>query len=388
MDVKFYFDYNATTPTDPRVVKEMEPFFSNNFHNPSSFYRRAGEAHNAIENAREKISALFNAQTQEIVLTSGGTESDNLAILGVAHKLRDKGNHIITSQIEHPAVLNTCKHLEKNGYEVTYLPINNRGLIDIDIYKKALKKNTILVSIMHANNEIGTLQPIQEMARIAHEAGVLFHTDAVQTTGKIALDVKALDIDMLSFSSHKIYGPKGMGGLYVKKGIKLMPMVFGGGHERGLRGGTENVPGIVGLGKACELAQAEMAEEEKIIRPLRDKIQAGIQQTIPEILINGDTDQRLYNTLNVSIKHIEGESILALMDQQGFALSSGSACSSKSLDPSHVLLALGLKHEDAHGSLRISLGKYNTQEDADKLIEALPPVVERLRQMSPFWQNK
>lgn len=388
METTYYFDYNATTPTDPRVLDEMKPYFFENFHNPSSFYRRAGEANHAVEIAREKTATLINAESKEILFTSGGTESDNLAIQGTAYQLRQKGNHIITSQIEHPAVLKTCKYLEQNGFEVSYLPVDKYGFVDPENLKKSIKDATILVSIMHANNEIGTLQPIKELAEIAHEKGVYFHTDAVQSTGKIPVDVKELDVDLLSFSSHKIYGPKGMGALYKKQKIKITPILFGGGHEKGLRAGTENVQGIVGMGKAAELARLEMAEEEKKLKSLRDRLQKEILEKIPEVLINGDTDKRLYNTLNLSVKYIEGESILAMLDQQGFALSSGSACSSKSLDPSHVLLAIGLKHEDAHGSLRISLGKYNSREDVDKLIEALPPVVERLRNMSPFWKNK
>ena len=388
MKNKYYLDYNATTPTDPRVLDEMKPYFTEKFHNPSSFYRKAGEANYAIETAREKVAKLINADPKEIVFTSGGTESDNLAIQGTTNWLKEKGNHVITSKIEHPAVLNTCKYLEKRGYEITYLPVDPTGLINPGDLKKAVKNSTTLVSIMHANNEIGTIQSIKELSDIAHEKGVCFHTDAVQSTGKIPVDVKSLDIDLLSFSSHKIYGPKGMGVLYIKRGIKIDPTIFGGGHEHGLRAGTENVPGIVGLGKAAELAQLEMDKEEKKLRLLRDKIQKQIIEQIPEVIVNGDTEKRLYNTLNVSIKYVEGESILALMDQQGFALSSGSACSSKSLDPSHVLLALGLKHEEAHGSLRISLGKYNTDEDANELIKVLPPVINKLRGISPFWKNK
>ncbi len=392
MEIKYYFDYNATTPTDPRVLDEMKPFFYDHFHNPSSFYRSAGEAHAAVDKAREKIAHLINAQDDEIIFTSGGTESDNLAILGTIEYLKEKsqvnGNHIITSAIEHPAVLNTCRHLEKNGYEITYLPVDRYGLIEPGELSKHLKDTTILVSIMYANNETGSLQPIKELAAIAHEKGVRFHTDAVQSTGKIGVDVKDLDVDLLSFSSHKIYGPKGMGALYKKRGIKIAPMIFGGGHEKGLRAGTENVQGIVGFGKAAELAMQEMTAEEQKLRPMRDRLQRELVAQIPEILVNGDTPKRLYNTLNISIKAIEGESILAMLDHEGIALSSGSACSSKSLEPSHVLLALGLSHEDAHGSLRISLGKYNTSQDIEKLIEALPPVVERLRSMSPFWQKK
>lgn len=388
MTIKYYFDYNATTPTDPRVVEAMLPYFSEKFHNPSSFYRAAQETNQAIEKARQEAALLIGARPEEIFFTSGGTESDNLAIQGTASRLREKGNHIITSGIEHPAVLRTCEHLEKKGYEVTYLPVDGCGLVAPSDLEKSLKETTILVTIMHANNEIGTLQPIRELVRIAHRRGALFHTDAVQSTGKIPVDVKALDVDLLSFSSHKIYGPKGMGVLYKKKGIKIDPLIFGGGHEKGLRAGTENVTGIVGLGKAADLARQEMAEEENRLRPLRDKLQQEIVARIPEVLINGDTDQRLYNTLNVSIKFIEGESILAMLDHQDFALSSGSACSAKSLEPSHVLLAIGRKHEEAHGSLRISLGKYNTQGDVDRLLEALPPIVDKLRRMSPFWDKK
>jgi len=388
MNLKYYFDYNSTTPTDPRVVKEIIPYFSTKFFNPSSFYRKAGEISIDIESAREKIAKLLNADVNEIFFTSGGTESDNLAILGITSKLKEKGNHIITSKIEHPAVLNTCKYLSKKGFEITYLPVDKYGLLNPDDLKKEIKDSTILVTIMHANNEIGTIQPVKELSKIAHQNGILFHTDAVQSAGKMKVDVKELDIDMLSISSHKIYGPKGMGVLFKKKKVKINPMIFGGAHEKGLRAGTENVPGIIGIGKAAELAALEMYENEKRLKPIRDKIEKGIIETIPDVIINGNTDKRLYNTLNVSIKYIEGESILAFLDNQGFALSSGSACSSKSLEPSHVLLALGLKHEEAHGSLRISLGKYNKKEDADKLIEILPPIVERLRSMSPFWKNK
>ncbi len=388
MNLKYYFDYNSTTPTDPRVAKEIIPYFSTKFFNPSSFYRKAGEISIDIENARERVAKLLNAEVNEIFFTSSGTESDNLAILGITSKLKEKGNHIITSKIEHPAVLNTCKYLSKKGFEVTYLPVDKYGLLDPDDLKKEIKDTTILVTIMHANNEIGTIQPVKELSKIAHQRGILFHTDAVQSAGKMKVDVKELDIDMLSISSHKIYGPKGMGVLFKKKKVKINPMIFGGAHEKGLRAGTENVPGIIGIGKAAELAILEMHENEKRLKPIRDKIEKGIIETIPDVIINGNTDKRLYNTLNVSIKYIEGESILAFLDNQGFALSSGSACSSKSLEPSHVLLALGLKHEEAHGSLRISLGKYNKKEDADKLIEVLPSIVERLRSMSPFWKNK
>ncbi len=387
MDLSNYFDYNATTPTDQRVVEAMMPFFTEHFHNPSSFYSQAGEALQAIDTAREQVAALINARPDEIFFTSGGTESDNLAIQGTLNKLQDKGNHIITTTVEHPAVLKLCKALAKRGYKKTYLPVDEKGYVDPAELEKSITDETILVSIMHANNEIGTLQPIKKMAGIAHAKGVLFHTDAVQTVGKLPVDVKALGVDMLSFSSHKIYGPKGMGVLYKKKGIRIAPLLIGGGHESGLRAGTENVTGIVGLGKAAEIAMAEMAEEEARIRPIRDKIFKGILETVPEILVNGDPENGLYNTLNVSIRYIEGESILAMLDAYGLSLSSGSACSSKSLDPSHVLLAIGLKHEDAHGSLRISLGKHNTPESADNLLKALPPSVERLRGMSPFWNR-
>ncbi len=389
MELKNYFDYNATTPVDPRVVEAMQPFFTENFHNPSSFYSKAGEALQAIGVAREQTSKLLNAQPDEIFFTSGGTESDNLAIQGVASMYKEKGNHIITSAIEHPAVLKTCQFLaKKKGFEVTYLPVDEKGYVSPKELKESIKNTTILVSIMHANNEIGTIQPLKALAEIAHSRGVYFHTDAVQSTGKIPVDVKDLGVDMLSFSSHKIYGPKGMGGLYIKKGIKIDPLLFGGGHEHGLRAGTENVTGIVGIGKAAEIALAEMGEEEKKLKPLRDRLKKVILETIPDVLVNGDPENGLYNTLNVSIRYIEGESILAMLDGHGFALSSGSACSSKSLDPSHVLLAIGLKHEDAHGSLRISLGKYNNEDEVNSLLETLPVVVQRLRSMSPFWTNK
>jgi len=388
METRYYFDYNATTPVDPRVNEEMAAFFSERFHNPSSFYRKAAEVNQAIEKARERVAKLINAQKDEIVFTSGGTESDNLAIFGMVNRWKKKGNHIVTTGIEHPAVLKVCQYLEKKGYSISYLPVDKYGLVNPEDLEKNITDKTILVSIMHANNEIGTIQPIKELCRISHERKIVFHTDAVQSIGKLSVDVKDLDVDLLSLSSHKIYGPKGVGALYKKKSVKIDPMVFGGGHEGGIRAGTENTSGIVGLGKAAELAGLEMAAEEKRIRPLRDRLQQEIVDKIPEVIINGHKKKRLYNTLNVSVRYIEGESILAFLDQYEIALSSGSACSSKSLDPSHVLLAIGLKHEDAHGSLRLSLGKYNSEEDIDKLLGVLPSIVERLRRMSPFWKNK
>jgi len=387
MNIKFYFDYNATTPLDPRVLEAMSPFLGERFHNPSSFYRQAGEARAALDTAREKVARLINAHPDEIFFTGSGTESDNLAVLGSVRKAGEKDGRVVTSAIEHPAVLKCCEHLESGGVSVTYLSVDRVGRIDPGSLEEALDGSTRLVTLMTANNEIGTIQDIGRLAAIAHGRGALFHTDAVQAVGKIPVDVRALDVDLLSFSGHKIYGPKGVGVLYKKKGVKIDPLIFGGGHERGLRSGTENVPGIVGVGRAAELAAEEMVAEGAKLKPMRDRLQRGLLQRIPDILINGDTDARLVNTLNVSIRHIEGESILAMLDSEGFALSSGSACSSKSLEPSHVLLALGLTHEDAHGSLRFSLGRYNTDGDVSHLLEALPPVVERLRSMSPFWKK-
>ncbi len=387
MNINNYFDYNATTPTDARVFEAMEDFYKEKFHNPSSFYREAGVVANEIENARENIAKLINCKPDEIFFTGSGTESDNLAIIGTVRKLKDKGNHIITSKIEHPAVLESCKYLEKNGFEVTYLTVDRDGLINLEDLKKAIKSSTLLISIMFANNEIGVIQPIKEIADIAKNNKILFHTDAVQAVGKLKIDVKDLGVDLLSLSSHKIYGVKGIGVLYKKKGLRIEPLIFGGGHENGLRAGTENVAGIIGTGKAAEIAMEEMETEELRIKPLREKIIKELFEKIPELILNSSATNCLYNTINISIKHIEGEAILALLDAHGMSFSSGSACSSKSLDPSHVLLAIGLEHAEAHGSLRISLGKYSTEEGVNKLIEVLPPVVERLRSMSPFWNK-
>lgn len=388
MELSNYFDYNATTPTDKRVFEVMKPFFNDNFHNPSSFYRDAGIVANEIDIARERVAKLINCSNDEIFFTGSGTESDNLAIIGAARKLAKKGNHIITSNIEHPAVLESCKYLEKNGFEITYLSVDKDGVINIEELKKEIRETTILVTIMYANNEIGSIQPIKEIAAITRERDILFHTDAVQAIGKLKVDVRDLRIDMLSLSSHKIYGVKGIGVLYKRKGVKIDPISFGGGQEKGLRGGTENVAGIVATGLAAEIAMNEMEEEKKRLSPLREKIIDELFKNIPDLILNSSAKECLYNTVNISIRHIEGEAVLALLDGHGLAFSSGSACSSKSLDPSHVLLAIGLEHAEAHGSLRISLGKYSTEEGVDKLISVLPPVVERLRSMSPFWNKK
>jgi len=386
MNVSNYFDYNATTPVDPRVLERMLPFFTERFFNPSSFYRQAGEVLADMEGARAELAKLIGATPDEILFCGSGTESDNLAILGSA---RHKGSgHIITSAIEHPAVLNTCKQLQKEGFGLTILPIDSHGFVSPEDLKKALRPDTILVSIMWANNEIGSIQPIAELAKITREHGALFHTDAVQAVGKLPVDVEAIGIDLLSFSAHKIYGPKGLGLLYKRRGLRLKALVFGGGHEKGLRSGTENVAAIVGAGEAARLLSAEMADDAMRLRQWRDHLQEQILAVIPQVLINGDQEPRLANTLNISIRHIEGESMLAMLEQFGLALSSGSACSSKSLDPSHVLLALGRAHEDAHGSLRISMGRFTNETDIKQLLTHLPPVAARLRQISPFWRNQ
>jgi cysteine desulfurase len=380
-----YLDSNATTPVDPRVREAMIPYFTERFANPSAFYRFAQEIRLEVEKARERVARLINADPQEIIFTSGGTEADNTAIKGVAFALRGKGTHIITSAVEHHAVLNACQYLEGFGFEITVLPVDSHGRVDLAALRRAIREDTILITIMHANNETGTIEPIEEIARIARERKITIHTDAVQTVGKLAIDVQKLGVDLLSLSAHKMYGPKGIGALYVRKGVRIDPLVHGGHHERNRRAGTENVPGIVGLGMAAELARAELADNEKKIRALRDRLEQGILKRIPEVVINGHPEERLFNTLNCCLKGIEGESVLIGLDFEGVCASSGSACTSGSLDPSHVLLALGLPHEIAHGSLRLSLNKFNTEEDVDKVIEVLPRIAERLRAMSPLW---
>jgi cysteine desulfurase len=383
-----YMDYNATTPLDKRVLEKMMPYLTEIYSNPSSIYKFAQQAKGAVEEARKKVADLLSSEVDEIIFTSGGTESNNTAIKGIAFFHQDKGKHIITSQIEHHAVINPCKFLEKLGFEVTYLRVDEYGVVDLEELRRSIRKDTILVSIMYANNEVGTIQPIKEIAKICKEKQVLFHTDAVQAVGKIPVDVKELGVDLLSLSSHKLYGPKGVGALYVRKGIKFDPLLHGGHHEKNRRAGTENVAGIVGLGEAAKIAQEEMAEEEKKIKVLRDKLEEGIKAKIPEVKVNGHPQERLYNTLNVCIKYIEGESILINLDFEGICASSGSACTSGSLEPSHVLLAMGIPPEVAHGSLRFSLGKHNTEEDINKVLEVLPPIIEKLRKMSPFWRER
>ncbi len=392
-----YVDNNATTRMDDRVFEAMKPYFCENYYNPSSIYLPSQNVRKEIDTARENLAKLLRAQPEEIIFTSGGTESDNIAIKGTAFLLKEKGNHIITSAIEHHAVLNTCKYLEKQGFKVTYLPVDMYGIVNLEALRQSITDETILVTIMFANNEIGTIEPIEEIGKILKEINaqrqergkqpILFHTDAVQIIGKIKIDVQELGVDLLSLSGHKFYGPKGIGALFVKKGVKFHPLTHGGHHEFNKRAGTENVPGIIGLGKAAEIALNEMVDEEILIKQLRDKLENSLKKEIPEIIINGHPERRLYNTTNICIKHVEGESILIHLDLNGICASSGSACTSGSLEPSHVLLAIGLKHEIAHGSLRFSLGKYNTEAEIDKIIDILPPIVEKLRKISPFWEK-
>lgn len=380
-----YMDHSATSQVDPEVFKAMEPYFVQKFGNASTLYTLGRDARKAMENAREQVALLIGAKTEEIIFTSGGTESDNIAIKGTAYRLKDKGNHIITSAIEHPAVEETCKYLEKNGFEVTYLPVYEEGIIRISDLEDAITDKTILITIMHANNEIGTIQPISEIGKIAREKKIYFHTDAVQSVGKIPVNVEELNVDMLSLSAHKVYGPKGIGALYVKKGVRLEPIIHGGGHEKGLRPGTENVSGIVGLGKACELAQKNLIDNSKYITNLRDKLIDGVLNSIEQSYLNGDRTKRLPNNVNFRFTGIEGESLVLHLDSKGIAASTGSACSSKKLEASHVLTAIGLEQVDAHGSLRLTLGKENTEDDVNHAIESIKEVVETLRKLSPLW---
>ncbi|NYE58040.1 cysteine desulfurase NifS [Carboxydothermus ferrireducens] len=386
---RIYLDHGATTPLSREVLEEMMPYLTEKFGNPSSIHAFGREARKAIEDAREKVAKAINASDPgEIVFTGGGTEADNLAIKGIARAYKHKGNHIITSAVEHHAVLDACLALQKEGFEVTVLPVDEYGMVSVEDVKKAITDKTILITIMHANNEVGTIQPIAEIGEIAREKGVYFHTDAVQTVGKIPVDVKELKVDLLSLSAHKIYGPKGVGALYVRKGLKLEPLANGGGQERKRRPGTENVAGIVGLGKAIELAVAEMPEESARLTKLRDKLIKGVLERIPYVRLNGHPTKRLPHNANFSVEFVEGESMLLMLDMKGIAASSGSACTSGSLDPSHVLLAMGIPHEVAHGSLRLTLGKANTEEQIDYVLEVLPGIVERLREMSPLYNQK
>ena len=384
---RIYLDYAATTPTHPDVVKAMLPYFTEAFGNPSSIYSYGQEAKGAIEEARVKVASLISARGEEIVFTSGGTEADNFAIKGVAFANERKGNHIITSPIEHHAVTETCNFLKRRRFRITYLPVDGYGMVDPDDVRKAITDKTILISVMRANNEMGTIEPIAEIARIAREAGVYFHTDAVQAVGHIPVDVNELGVDLLSMSAHKLYGPKGVGALYIRKGTKLTPFMHGGEQERRRRASTENVPGIVGFGKAAELARQEMSKEAERLTSLRDRLVKGLLERIDHTHLNGHPIIRLPNNVNVSVDFVEGESMLLTLDLEGICASTGSACSSSSLEPSHMLLAIGLSHEQAHGSLRFSLGKWTTEEDIERVLDVLPGVVAKLRAMSPLSKN-
>jgi len=386
---RVYFDNSATTAVDPRVMDEMMPYFSTKYGNASSLHSFGREAYNALEDARERCARAIGAQRREIVFTSGGTEADNLAIQGIAFSSRDKGDHIITSSIEHHAVLHTCEFLESQGFKVTYLPVDREGRVSVESVKNAITARTILVSVMAANNEIGTIEPIREIGGVAHDAGAMFHTDAVQAIAKMPIDVQHDNIDLLAFSGHKFHGPKGVGALYVRKGVRLRPMIYGGGHERGLRSSTENVAGLVGMGKAIELGVTEMPEAVPKMAAIRDKIIDGVLHAVPDTHLNGPREGRLCNNAHFRFDFIEGEALVLHLDAAGFAGSTGSACSTKTLDPSHVLMAIGLRPEQAHGSLRISLSKANTMEEADAFLRVVPGVVSKLREMSPIksWKD-
>jgi len=383
-----YMDNHATTPLDPRVLEAMMPYLTNKFGNAASRNHQYGwEAEEAVEQARKQIAALIGADPREIVITSGATESDNLAVKGVAYMYREKGDHIITAVTEHKAILDTCKHLEKDGFRVTFLPVNNKGLVDLDDLKNAITDKTVLISIMTANNEVGVIQDVKEIGRIARERGVLFHTDAVQAAGKVPFDVNAMNVDLASLSAHKMYGPKGVGALYVRRRnprVLLTPIIDGGGHERGMRSGTLNVPGIVGFGKAAELARTDFDKESAEMFRLREKLRTTFERELDEIYINGDLEKRLPGNLNMSFAYVEGESLL--MGINDIAVSSGSACTSASLEPSYVLKALGVGEDLAHTSIRFGVGRFNTEEEVDYVAQRVIETVRRLRELSPLYE--
>ena len=385
---RIYFDNAATTRTDPEVARAVLEHMTGSFGNPGSIHSFGREARKSVDTAREQVAKLIGAQPNEIFFTSGGTESDNLAIRGVALANRSRGKHIITSAIEHHAVLEPCEALKKEGFDLTVLPVDEYGRVQLADLKKAIRPDTILISIMFANNEVGTVQPIAEIGAIAREKGIFFHTDAVQAVGALPVDVKAMNIDLLTISGHKLHAPKGIGALYIRKGVRIRAIQLGGGQERHMRPGTENVPGIVGLGLAAEIAALEMNEKSSRLRNLRDRLLTGIMEKVPYLKLNGHPTERLPGNINVSVLYIEGESLLLNLDMKGFAASSGSACTSGSLDPSHVLLAMGLDHATAHGSLRLSLGKYNEDQDVDDFLTEFPVIVERLRNMSPLYATR
>jgi len=382
-----YLDNNATTGLDLRVLEAMTPYFVETFGNASSIHTYGQRARAAVEDARRQVADLLGAQPQEIVFTSGGTESDNTALSGVATALADKGRHVVTTSIEHPAVLRTCEQLSKQGFVVTYVPVGRDGIVRMDELAKALTDQTILVSVMHVNNETGTIQPLHEIAELTRERRIVFHTDAVQSAGKIPVDLKDLGVDLASFSAHKLHGPKGVGVLFVRRGVRFKPLLVGGSHERGRRAGTENVPGIIGVGKACELAREALSDMNTRVRALRDRLEQRILDEIPQSAVNGSRTERAPHVANISFRGVEGEALLISLDFQGVAVSTGSACSSGSLEPSHVLKALGQSQDLIRGSIRFSLSRMTTEQDIDYVLEILPPTVARIREMSPLYRE-
>ena len=385
---RIYLDYAATTPVRPEVVQAMLPYFTDVFGNPSTLYTCGQEAKGTVEEARSQVAGLIGAGIDEIVFTSGGTEADNFAIKGVVYASKNKRKHVITTPIEHHAVLETCHYLEESGCRVTYLPVDGNGLVNPADVRRAITTDTVLISVMHANNEVGTIEPIAEIGKVAREAGVCFHTDAVQTVGHLPINVDEMGVDLLSMSAHKLYGPKGIGALYIRKGTRLVAFMHGGEQERGRRASTENVPGIVGFGHAVTLATEEMSAEAERLTSLRNRLIDGLTEKIDHIRRNGHPTQRLPNNINISIAYVEGESMCLNLDFDGICVSTGSACSSSSTDPSHVMLALGMTPLEAHSSLRMSLGRWTTEEDIDAVLEVLPRVTGRLRDMSPLLKNR